>query len=252
MKNHLISFAIGLAAGCFGGLIGLGGGIIMIPLMIFALKLNRQQAHGTSLVGLIFTGLGGAITYGLRGDIDFPAAAVLTLSAVLTAAAGARFASTLPDWKLKKSFGVFLIFCAAVMVIRPYLPHGGGHHPFYINIIIFLLTGAATGFLSGMMGVGGGTIMIPSMALLAGFGQHVAQGTALLVVVPVGIVGALAHHELGNVAKSCLPGLIPGILLGVFLGGHLAGFIPDTPLRLVFIAAILLLGIRYVRATMPE
>jgi len=103
-----------------------------------------------------------------------------------------------------------------------------------------------------MMGVGGGAIMIPAMVLLAGFGQHVAQGTSLLVIVPVGMVGAFAHHELGNVVKGCLPGLIPGILMGVFLGGFLTGFIPDTPLRLVFMAAIIFVGIRYIRASAPS
>lgn len=252
MKTTLISFAIGLTAGTFGGIIGIGGGVIMVPLMIGVLKLSRQQAHGTSLVGLIFTGLGGSIAYGLRGDVDLLAALLLALSGALTAIAGARFASKLPDWQLKKAFGIFLLFCVMVMLIKPFLQANGGHHPVYVNIIIFLLTGAATGFLSGMMGVGGGAVMIPAMVLLAGFGQHVAQGTSLLVMVPVGIVGALAHHELGNIVKGCLPGLIPGILLGVFMGGHLAGSIPDTPLRLVFIAAILVLGIRYVRATSPE
>jgi len=63
MKNHLISFGIGLAAGCFGGLIGLGGGIIMVPLLVGLLKLDQCRAHGTSLVVLIFTGISGAVTY---------------------------------------------------------------------------------------------------------------------------------------------------------------------------------------------
>jgi uncharacterized protein len=93
-------------------------------------------------------------------------------------------------------------------------------------------------------------IMIPAMVLLTGFGQHVAQGTSLAVMVPVGIAGALTHHQLGNVAKRFLPGLIPGILLGAFLGGNLANRIPDTPLRLTFIAAIVFMGVRYARSKM--
>src|SRR5512145_895233 len=103
MKNHFISFAVGLAAGIFGGLIGLGGGIIMIPLLTMVLGLSRKQAHGTSLVGVIFTGLGGAITYHLHGNVDWLAAGMLGLPAILTAGAGARFADTLPEWKLKKT-----------------------------------------------------------------------------------------------------------------------------------------------------
>jgi len=251
MKIHLLSLAIGLAAGSFGGLIGLGGGLIMIPLMVTVLKLSQHQAHGTSLVALVFTGLSGALTYGLHGQIDFMAAAMLALTAILTARAGAHYANALPGWKLRRSFGVFLIFCAALLAIKPYVPDIGSRHPAYINIIILLVTGVATGFLSGMMGVGGGVIMIPAMVLLAGFGQHVAQGTSLAVMVPVGIAGALTHHQLGNVAKGFLPGLIPGILLGAFLGGNLANLIPDTTLRLAFIAAIVFMGVRYARTAAP-
>ncbi|PKN18529.1 MAG: permease [Deltaproteobacteria bacterium HGW-Deltaproteobacteria-6] len=252
MKNNSVSLAIGLAAGLFGGLIGLGGGLIMIPLMISVLKFSQHQAHGTSLVALIFTGIAGALIYGLQGNIDFLAAGSLSITAIITARTGAYFANALPGWKLKRAFGAFLIFCAALMLIKPYLHETGIHHPLYVNILIFLMTGAATGFLSGMMGVGGGTIMVPAMVLLTGFGQHVAQGTSLLVMVPLGAAGALAHHELGNVVKGFLPGLIPGIVLGAFLGGNIANFIPDTPLRLAFIAAIIFMGVSYARSKAPE
>ena len=252
MKNNLISLAIGLAAGLFGGLIGLGGGLIMIPLMIGVLKLSQHQAHGTSLVALIFTGMAGALVYGLQGNIDFLAAGSMAVTAIVTARAGANYAHALPGWKLRRAFGAFLIFCAALMVIKPYLHVIGGNHPVYVNTIIFLMTGTVTGFLSGMMGVGGGTIMVPAMVLLAGFGQHMAQGTSLMVMVPLGVAGALAHYQLGNIAKGFLPGLIPGILLGGVLGGHVANFIPDTPLRLAFIAAIIFMGVNYVGSKPPE
>jgi uncharacterized membrane protein YfcA len=54
------------------------------------------------------------------------------------------------------------------------------------------------------------------------------------------------------VAKNILPGLVLGILLGAYLGGHFVHFIPDTPLRLVFIAVIIFMGIRYIRSVQPD
>ena len=120
-----------------------------------------------------------------------------------------------------------------------------------MNFLLFLVTGLITGFLSGMMGVGGGVIMIPAMVLLAGFGQHVAQGTALAVMVPVGLTGALTHHKLGNVAKQYLPGLVCGILAGAIAGGNLANLLADMPLRMTFLAVIAFMGVRYLRATPP-
>jgi uncharacterized protein len=252
MKNNIISFIIGLATGVFGGLVGMGGGLIMIPLMVGILKLGQHQAHGTSLVALVFTGLSGAVTYALNGSIDLTAAICLAATAMLTARAGVRYCHVLPEWKLKKYFGAFLILCAILLILKPFISKSASAAPLHFQIGVFLIAGAFTGFLSGMMGVGGATIMVPAMVLLAGFSQHLAQGTSLLVMVPVGGVGAFTHWKLGNVATGILFGLVPGIILGAFLGGHIANFIPDTPLRLAFIAAITFMGIRYVRSVQPD
>jgi uncharacterized membrane protein YfcA len=252
MKTNLSSFVIGFTAGIFGGLAGLGGGLIMIPLMVGVLKLSQHKAHGTSLVALVFTGISGAITYALNGAIDIPAAVLLALTAVFTAPLGARYAHTLAEWKLKKSFGAFLIFCSALLILKPYLANIIGIIPGYAKIIMFLITGAFTGFLSGMLGVGGGTIMVPIMVLLAGFTQHVAQGTSLLVMVPTGGIGAFTHWKMGNVAIEILFGLIPGIILGTYLGGNFAYLFSDNVLRSIFVFVILWMGIRYIKAPTPE
>jgi uncharacterized protein len=249
MKNNIISFVIGLVAGVFGGLVGLDGGLIMIPLMVGILKLGQHQAHGTSLVALVFTGMSGAISYALNGSINFTASICLAATAMLTARAGARYCHVLPEWKLKKYFGTFLIFCAILLILKPFIGISAATVPLYFQIVVFLITGAFTGFLSGMMGVGGGTIMVPAMVLLTGFNQHLAQGTSLLVMVPAGGVGAFAHWKMGNVATGILAGLVPGIIIGAYLGGHFAHFIPDTPLRLAFIAVIIFMGIRYIRSS---
>ena len=252
MGKHLISFGIGLAAGIFGGLIGLGGGLVMIPLLVGWLKLDQCRAHGTSLAVLVFTGVSGAMTYGWHGNVNWPAAIALAVPAVVTAAAGARLADRLPDWKLKRTFGFFLILCSALLLIRPLLPSISEGLPMHILLAIFLIVGAFTGFLSGLMGVGGGTVMVPAMILLAGFSQHLAQGTALLVMVPAGLVGAWTHWKLGNVSSGLLYGMIPGILAGTFMGGSLAQFIPEDPLRWMFVFVAVYMGVRYVATVKPD
>jgi uncharacterized protein len=252
MKITIISFLIGLAAGIFGGLVGIGGGIIMIPLLVGLLKLDQCRAHGTSLAVLIFTGISGALTYGYNSQIDWLAGAALALPAIFTAAAGARLADTLADWKLKKIFGVFLIFCSALLLLKPLLADWIGVLPGYVSIAALIVAGAVTGFLSGLMGVGGGTIMVPAMILLAGFTQHTAQGTSLLVMVPTGFAGAFTHWRLGNVEIRLLFGMVPGILLGTFSGGSLAQIIPDDPLRWIFALVTVYMGWRYMQAVDPE
>ena len=93
--------------------------------------------------------------------------------------------------------------------------------------------------------------MIPAMVLLAGFDQHVAQGTSLLVMVPAGGVGAYTHWKLGNVRTALLMGLIPGILIGTFLGGTLAHILSEGTLRIVFAALLIWTGARYLRTKRP-
>lgn len=117
----MMNLLIGLLAGIFGGLVGIGGGVVMIPLMVGVQKLTQHQAHGTSLVALVFTGLSGAVTYFLNGSLDFLAGLLLAATATFTARFGARSAHALPEWKLKRAFGGFLLLVALLLIVKPYL-----------------------------------------------------------------------------------------------------------------------------------
>jgi uncharacterized membrane protein YfcA len=247
-----MSFLIGFCAGMFGGLAGFGGGVIMIPLMVGVLKVDQHRAHGTSLVALVFTGLSGAIIYSLKGSVNVTASVLLATTAVITARSGAHFAHSLPEWKLKRFFGGFLICMSLVMLLlKPYLPHFPGMETGWPKVVVLLLTGGFTGFVSGMMGSGGGAIMVPVMVLLLGFTQHLAQGSSLLAMAPTGSVGAYTHWKLGNTRTDLLKGLIPGILLGAYLGGTLAHYLSDGALRVVFAVVLIWTGASYLRAKRP-
>ena len=245
------SLLIGFAAGLFGGLVGLGGGVVMIPLMVGVAGLRQKEAHGTSLVALVFTGIVGAATYAARGKVDLVGAGLLAVTATVTARFGARYAHVLPEWKLKRAFGAFLLFIAVVLLARPWLTGPPEQVDGWTKAAVLLTTGVFTGFLSGMMGVGGGSIMVPAMVLLAGFPQVLAQGSSLLAMVPAGTAGAYTHWRLGNVVRRLLPGLIPGILVGTFLGSSLALRLPEAALRVVFAAVLVWTGSKYVRAPRP-
>jgi uncharacterized membrane protein YfcA len=236
-----------MLGGCFGGLVGFGGGAVMIPLMTGLAKLTQHKAHGTSLAAIIFTAIVGAGTYFLHGAVDWKIAAMLATSAILFARFGALYAHSLPEKKLRKAFGLFLAVVSVLVIARALIPAPGHPSGFWVNLLIFLLTGAATGFLSGMMGVGGGTVMIPPMVILAGMSQHLAQGTSLLAMVPVSISGALTHYRLGNVQTDLIPGLVVGAVVGGYLGGTAANVIPDIYLKLIFSAVLVWLGLKYIR-----
>ncbi|HEU4385793.1 MAG TPA: sulfite exporter TauE/SafE family protein [Anaeromyxobacteraceae bacterium] len=247
----MLGALIGLAGGIFGGLVGLGGGVVMVPLLVGLARLRQREAHGTSLVTVVLAGIAGAVTYASRGAVDLTGAALLALTAILTAHFGARYAHVLPDWKLKRTFGGFLLAMSLLLLAKPWLTGAAAPLEGWGKAVVLLPVGAVTGFLSGMMGVGGGNFMVPAMVLLAGYQQVVAQGTSLLAMVPAGAVGALAHWQLGNVVQRLLPGLAAGILVGAFLGGSVALRLPEQVLRPAFVAVLLWAGLRYVRAPRP-
>ncbi|MGQ9687936.1 MAG: sulfite exporter TauE/SafE family protein [Desulfobaccales bacterium] len=246
----MTSFLIGVAAGLFGGLVGLGGGVVMIPLMVRFAGLNQHQAHGTSLTALVFTGLTGAAVYGWEGTVDPLAAGLLAATAILTARFGALFGNSLPEWKLKLAFGIFVICVSILLLLKPFYAQFSQRVGMSAEVVILLLSGVVSGFFAGLMGVGGGSLMVPAMVLFLGFSQHLAQGTSLLAMVPAGAAGAYTHWRLGNVALTLVPGLALGIILGTSGGGTLAHLLSEAALRAIFAAVLIWQGLRDIRKSL--
>ncbi|OPY71964.1 MAG: Sulfite exporter TauE/SafE [Syntrophorhabdus sp. PtaU1.Bin058] len=245
--SSLIACFIGLSGGFFGALIGLGGGVIMIPLMTLLLKLTQHKAHGTSLVAIVFTAIAGAATYYLHGTTDWKGALLLAATAIITARFGALYAHSLPEKKLKKAFGIMVVCVSLFLLVKGFLPKSGSQPGLAGSIVIFLATGVVAGFVSGMMGVGGGVIMIPPMVLLLGMHQQLAQGTSLLAMVPISMTGAFTHHRLGNVRLNIAAGISVGALAGGYLGGTVANILPELYLKVIFSVVLVWMGQRYVR-----
>jgi len=242
------SSLIGILAGCLGGILGVGGGVVMVPLMVDVLQFKQHHAHGTSLVAVVCTGVVGAVLYSVHGTIDPLASLLIAAAALLTAKLGVKYACFLPEANLKRFFGAFLLLVSVLLMMKPYLPNLldiSDNLP--LKMAAFAILGLLTGFLSGMMGVGGGVFMVPMMVLFVGIGQHTAQGISLLAMIPASLLGAWSHHQRGNVRTETLPGLIGGILIGTYLGGTVAHVLPETPLRLLFTVLLVYTGIRYLR-----
>ena len=242
---------IGLLAGVFGGLVGIGGGAVMIPLLVGLIKVEQHKAHGASLFALVFTGITGMLVYQRYDSVNMGAAAVLAVTAVLTVRFGVKYAAALPGWQLKKAFGGLLCFVAVMLPLKTVLTASLFSLGLVGSGVVLSLAGALTGFLSGMMGIGGGVIMVPALALLVGFDQHTAQGTSLLAMVPIGAVAAYEHWRLDLVCKKALPYLVPGIIVGSIIGGNLAHHLPDFTLKLVFAAVLLWTGFKFITTPKP-
>jgi len=169
--------------------------------------------------------------------------------ALCTVRFGARYCCFLPELQLKRYFGLFLLFISLLLILKPFLPNAlAGSLPHWVKWMVLVLLGALTGFVSGMMGVGGGSFMVPMMVLFAGIAQHTAQGISLLAMIPASTLGAWTFWKLGNIRTGILPGLVIGVLMGVYVGGSVAHLIPERELGLLYSTLLVYTASRYLRA----
>ena len=109
---------IGLAGGLMSGLLGVGGGVIMVPLLVLWARLGQRAAHAASLAAIVPMSLVGLSTYAIAGEIDLAAAAALAVGAVVGARVGAGFLARVPERQLKGLFGLFLIGTSLYTVLH--------------------------------------------------------------------------------------------------------------------------------------
>src|SRR5260221_9690066 len=113
VRTFLAALLAGFAGGLAGGLFGVGGGIVLVPMLTAFFGLSQHRAHGTSLGAIGATGIAGLIVYGTHGNVAWVPAAVMCLTSVLTARIGAALADRTSRRGLLLAFGVFLVAVAA-------------------------------------------------------------------------------------------------------------------------------------------
>jgi uncharacterized membrane protein YfcA len=231
---------------------GVGGGIILVPLLVHALHAGQHEAQGTSLAFITVTAVVAAVPYFREGNLDVALAAWLSLGAVPGVLLGAALARKLTARRLRRAFGVLLLATAIRILAAAPLHADMGHiwgAPWNV------LLGLAVGALGGLLGIGGGTILVPVLVLGESVPQHLAQGVSLLMIMPTGIVGAWSHARHGHVLRRFLPGLMAGGAVGALLGALLAHRIEAAPLSRLFalfllpVSAQMIFGRR--RVTVP-
>lgn len=234
----------GLVAGLVGGLLGIGGGIVLIPMLTALAGFDQHSAHGTGIVAVTFTALVGVVVYGRGAAIDVAAAAQITLVALPATVLAARYSPRVSASLLRRIFGMFVIAVALILPFRDVL--GGGNFVLGGGMPVMLAIGAASGVISGLLGVGGGSVLVPGLVLVTGFPQQLAQGTSLAVILPSSGAGAVAHARLGQVRGPQLPPILLGTFAGSWAGGAAALALPGQTLRIIFSVVLLFMGARFV------
>jgi uncharacterized membrane protein YfcA len=117
-RRAVWSLAAGAGGGTLAGLLGIGGGIVLVPLMTGLLWLDQHRAHGTSLVVIIPTAVVGTAVYAQRGDIDWVLAATIASGSVIGAVAGAKVMAKMSARRLRQVFGLYMIAIATLLLLR--------------------------------------------------------------------------------------------------------------------------------------
>lgn len=118
-----------------------------------------------------------------------------------------------------------------------------------MTAFLYMLLGLVAGFLSGLIGIGGGTIIVPALVLFFGISQHMAQGTTLaLLVPPIGILAAWTYYRQGYVDLNIAGFICLGFFVGGFVGAKIATSLSNTVLERIFGIALLLISLKMIFA----
>jgi hypothetical protein len=244
----LASLGAGGCGGILSGLFGIGGGIVLIPLLGLLLGLNQHQAQGTALAAMLLPNGLPAVIYMKRKGILIHWALVGTLTVGFLPAVwmGARVATLIPESPLRLGFACVLV----ILSVRTFLqkPRAAEGQPSTAPVALARIwlpglgIGLAGGLASGLLGIGGAILMIPLMVWLARIPQHEAQSTSLvLMLAPIGLPGVwvYARHE-GGLPWVALGGVAVGFMFGAYAGARIAVRTRAPRLRQGF--AVLMLG----------
>ncbi len=230
-----LDFGVGLLLGCVGGVFGIGGGLIAIPVLVWFFGMDQQLAQGTALIMIAPNVILGFWRYKQRNPIDLKSALLLGLSSIVSTYVTAKYASMLDSKTLSVVFACFLIGLSAFLLFElcPQKEKILPSRELPQNWLSVL--GLISGVFSGLFTVGGGLIVAPFLTNFFGIKrQTTAQGLALATVSPGAIVALLAYSSAGKVNWDMGIPLALGGMLSISWGVALAHRLPERLLRLLF------------------
>lgn len=247
--------ALGAVAGFFAGLLGVGGGAIMVP--VLALMFAAQgfpDAHlmhlalGTSMAAIVFTSISSLRAHHAHGAVQWPIVRTIAPGILLGTFLGAQLASLIPTRSLAIFFTVFMSYVAFQMLanVKPkpsrQLPGSSG----------MFLVGSGIGAISALVAIGGGSLSVPFMAW-CNVKMHQAIGTSAALGLPIAVAGTLGYMVGGAGAAALpagsfgyihLPALVACVAMSILtapLGAQAAHRLPVPTLKKIFAGVILLL-----------
>ncbi|NPC94063.1 sulfite exporter TauE/SafE family protein [Bacillus sp. WMMC1349] len=265
--EYIILIILGFIAGTIGGLVGLGGGIVIVPSLLFLSgiamfdHITPQIAVGTSLFVIIFTGLSSTITYMKYNTVDYKSGLIFFIGSGPGSIIGAHVSKYFSSSSFSLSFGIFMILLSLSLmikkkertaekkhigVIRTFKNDEGNDYTYSYQPIFGIAIAFVVGFLGGLFGIGGGSLMVPAMLLIFLFPTRVAVATSMFIIFLSSVTGSLGHVISGHVNWLYALALIPGAWYGGKLGAIINKKMNTKTIVVILRLVLILIGLRLV------
>ena len=263
ISSAILLVLIGVGTGVYGTVIGVGGGFVIVPLLLFLYpKMNPSIVTSISLAVIFFNALSGTVAYAQLRRIDYRIGIPYSLATIPGAVLGARFIALISRDIFNIVFGLFLTAASLVLVLRPEMSfrmfpgdterivvdQGGYAYSYRTNLWWGIGLSFLAGFVASLLGLGGGIIHVPVLITLLQFPAHIATATSHFMLVITSLSASVTHlfsgdfsHVWFHVLLLAL-GVIPGAQVGARLSSRLKGRLIVRLLAL----ALLLVGLRLI------
>jgi uncharacterized membrane protein YfcA len=257
--------AVAAVAAILGSMLGLGGGVFLVPILTLFFGVDPKLAVGASAIVVVTNSVVGSTNHLKNRFTNLRLAMLLQVSTALGAIAGALYGVAADPRVIYGVFGAVLVYAAVSMVIRreravsapiagatddlalgaafsdPAIGRDVGYIP--IRPAAGMGVGAGAGIISGMLGVGGGVVMVPAMNLLMNVPVKAAVGTSSFMIGITSVATAFVYYARGKIDPTLVVPAIIGVFLGGQIGSRLTRRLRAQRLALIFSVILLYLGI---------
>lgn len=260
---------IGLLVGTYGALIGAGGGFVIVPILLLLFGFSPQEAAGTSLTVVFVGAISSTIAFVRQRRIDYQTAWRFAAATIPSALLGAQIATYFTSTAFRVLFGGLLIVLAVFLNLRPDtsqaklsapdsgpLPGGwvrrsltdarGVHFAYAFNLRNGIILSVFVGFLSSILGIGGGVVHVPAMVFLFGFPAHLATATSTFVLAFTALAGAIPYLLRGDVQLGPAAALAAGVVVGAQVGAAIARRVKGKIIVRSLTIALVIVGVRLI------
>lgn len=266
----LFIIIVGFMTAFIGSIAGIGGGTILIPSLLFLNHffdsfswVTPQKMVGISLAVMVFTGLSSTISYGKTKRIDYKSGLLFLIGSIPGGVLGSWLNQFINAKSFNLYFGAVMILVSSILFIKvkrdTSVPAKGSimrqarsveldgtTYHYSIPVLWAVLLSFGVGILSGLFGIGGGSLMVPAMMLLFGFPPHIATATSMFMILFVSIISSATHIALGHINWYYTMLFIPGAFIGGRVGAKVNQKMKSETVVWILRILLILIGVRLI------